>query len=732
MGTLLEVKHIDKIRLPDSGEWIIQDGSSSVVTPRDTDAKYAEWAEYAFLVRRKVVQTRGSDYPNMTTKLLIRSDRLRKVLREVMKITEGVNWNGSVLKVDPDLLLAFLPQIRVASSSYNTADSLEDEESTTKAYLNLLIEFLESEYASTLQKIGTLVDHGEVTFDLLWAIFVPGEILFALCETTDEPRAFRLKSIQQKRRWPTDTVDWDLTCEYVEAGDDPAAAAQQFGLATHSITIENFDGTRKITDLTTYPIKHHPAADRIRQKIIHRGRKWCSLHGAHHKQYNGLAWRESQRGRLVVRIDGRIMIDRDTFARSEPGYSRPTPRKGLLGLLWDTMEDDEPRRKKSNLSSVNVEDLKEDDLLMATPIVYGFSLTAKKWFEFNVECVTDIEWNDDAFNQLAIDPDRKILIRGLVKSHAGLNEERSVDDFVAGKGGGLIMNLFGPPGVGKTLTVEATSEHLRKPLYIVSAGDLGTDPTSLDKALTEIFSLVPAWDAVVLIDEADVFLEERGTADVERNAMVAVFLRQLEYFQGILFLTTNRVKQFDAAFQSRIHLSLHYTDLSRAEKEKLWRAFWEKARTTRPGAGLLNLSPQQLKMLSSRDLNGRQIKNTVKLAVALAAEETETLAYAHLVRTMGISDDWGSTRTESTPSAPDLPDLPAQPYRHRHNSHLRVEKESRYPPTAPRVRMTAHAASRRENIAGLLAQTTSPAQPQQPDSSLRAGICEHHLHAHKV
>ncbi|KAJ6576091.1 P-loop containing nucleoside triphosphate hydrolase protein [Mycena vulgaris] len=420
----------------------------------------------------------------------------------------------------------------------------------------------------------------------LGAIF--GQLAVTVSETRRGPPVCFHKA---KRRWPTDTVDWDLTCEYVEADDDATAAAQRFGLATHSITIENFDGTRKITALTAYPLKHHPAAERIRQKIIARGRKWSNLHGAHHKQYNGLASRRSERGRLVVRVDGRIMIDRGTFARSEPGYSRSTPRKGLLGLLWDEMEDDEPRREKSNLSSVTVEDLKEDDLLMATPIVYGFSLTAKRW---------------------------------------------------SGKGGGLIMNLFGtlhcfaggiqfehstgPPGVGKTLTVEATSEHLRKPLYIVSAGDLGTDPTTLDGALTKIFSLVPGWDAVVLIDEADVFLEERGTADVERNAMVAVFLRQLEYFPGILFLTTNRVKQFDAAFQSRIHLSLRYNDLSRIEKEQLWQA------------------------LSTRNLNGRQIKNIVKLAVALAAEEKESPTYAHLVRTIGISDDWGSGVPVTPPS----------------------------------------------------------------------------------
>ncbi|KAJ6458817.1 P-loop containing nucleoside triphosphate hydrolase protein, partial [Mycena vulgaris] len=143
-------------------------------------------------------------------------------------------------------------------------------------------------------------------------------------------------------------------------------------------------------------------------------------------------------------------------------------------------------------------------------------------------------------------------------------------DFVAGKGSRLIMNLFDtlhclvgdiqfkhrrdPPRVGKTLTVEATSEHkatnLRKPLYVESAGDLGTNPTSMDGDLTKILSLVPVWDAVVLIDEAGVFWKKRGTTDVEQNAMVAVFcVNSLNlYFQGILFLMTNRFKQFDAAF----------------------------------------------------------------------------------------------------------------------------------------------------------------------------------------
>lgn len=122
------------------------------------------------------------------------------------------------------------------------------------------------------------------------------------------------------------------------------------------------------------------------------------------------------------------------------------------------------------------------------------------------------------------------------------------DDFIAGKGKGLIINIFGNPGVGKSLTAEATSERrvpfsvlfitppndltlhadLRKPLYIVGGGDLGTKADAVDTALSEMFSASTKWGAVVLIDEADVFLEQRSFHDVERNAMVAVFLRQLE------------------------------------------------------------------------------------------------------------------------------------------------------------------------------------------------------------
>ena len=118
--------------------------------------------------------------------------------------------------------------------------------------------------------------------------------------------------------------------------------------------------------------------------------------------------------------------------------------------------------------------------------------------EFNVEYVQPIEWNEEAFEGLVLPADRKNLLRSLVDAH---NADLGFDDFVQGKGQGLIINLFGPPGVGKTLSAEATSEHVRAPLYVVGGGDLGTRAADLDGALERVFDIATSWKAIVLIDE---------------------------------------------------------------------------------------------------------------------------------------------------------------------------------------------------------------------------------------
>jgi len=78
------------------------------------------------------------------------------------------------------------------------------------------------------------------------------------------------------------------------------------------------------------------------------------------------------------------------------------------------------------------------------------------------------------------------------------------------------------------------------------------------------------------LDEADVFLEKRTINDINRCALVGIFLRLLEYHDGIIFLTTNRVECFDPAFKSRISMALHYEDLTSDARATIWKQLSEK------------------------------------------------------------------------------------------------------------------------------------------------------------
>jgi AAA+ superfamily predicted ATPase len=136
----------------------------------------------------------------------------------------------------------------------------------------------------------------------------------------------------------------------------------------------------------------------------------------------------------------------------------------------------------------------------------------------------------------------------------------------------------------------------------VCAGDLGTNAELLERNLVETTSLAHRWGAIILIDEADVYLEERSLKDVQRNGLVSVFLRHLEYFQGIMFLTTNRVTAFDDAFRSRITFAIKFDDLNVKAKKKIWETFLQKVPTEK------KISDKDIDGLSQKNINGRQVR----------------------------------------------------------------------------------------------------------------------------
>lgn len=77
------------------------------------------------------------------------------------------------------------------------------------------------------------------------------------------------------------------------------------------------------------------------------------------------------------------------------------------------------------------------------------------------------------------------------------------------------------PKVGKTLTAESVAQVLQKPLLALSIGDLIRDESTIQNRLETEFKRAIDWDAILLLDEADVVLEARSFEDLRRNSIVS-------------------------------------------------------------------------------------------------------------------------------------------------------------------------------------------------------------------
>ncbi|KAK5941308.1 hypothetical protein PMZ80_006586 [Knufia obscura] len=401
------------------------------------------------------------------------------------------------------------------------------------------------------------------------------------------------------------------------------------------------------------------------------------------------------------------------------------------GLPTPASEDEEASTEPKTYSNNEKQELKEEQLAICTSWLRGYSLAYQKWAEFSIEHVSDVAWNDNAFSELTLPPEYRELILATIQSQIRQNQWKQkmekvekeqkplseigkedgeeedegapeFDDFIAQKGLGYIMLFSGKPGVGKTATAESIAELLHVPLCIISVGNLGTSAESVESALQDILELASKWNAVLLLDEADIFLEQRTKHDLHRNAVVSVFLRLLEYYQGVLCLTTNRSEEIDEAFHSRIHISLPFPDLTENNREQIWRHFAkltnkkaESSATKRKALAekkavaaetqtqppsessvseggattngtktiaqpkatnaapqdehhnsLIDLSDGDFRKLSQTPLNGRQIKNAFKTAVLLASYKKERVVLKHVKTALKTIDGNGLGKRE--------------------------------------------------------------------------------------
>jgi AAA+ superfamily predicted ATPase len=199
------------------------------------------------------------------------------------------------------------------------------------------------------------------------------------------------------------------------------------------------------------------------------------------------------------------------------------------------------------------------------PVVSVFSLESHEFVNVHITSLKPYEYDSSMVDKIVLPEDHKRLIGTLTKTSAD-----RLEDIVRGKAAGVIILCSGVPGTGKTLTAEIYSEVVKRPLYAVQCAQLGTDEEELEKELSEVLDRAARWKAPLLIDEADVYIHERGE-DIQQNAIVGVFLRLLEYFRGIMFMATNRATVVDDAILSRVTAHVRYTPPKEEDKiRKLW------------------------------------------------------------------------------------------------------------------------------------------------------------------
>jgi hypothetical protein len=203
-------------------------------------------------------------------------------------------------------------------------------------------------------------------------------------------------------------------------------------------------------------------------------------------------------------------------------------------------------------------------LIPQHPVVKVFDLKSHEFFWIHADLMEPYVYDKSLSSKLILPATHRDLLDVLTDDLDVFKE-----DFIEGKSAGNVILAKGIPGVGKTLTAEVYSELIERPLYSIHSGNLGTTAESIEKNLQHIFNLAKRWNCVILLDEADVFVMTRER-DLEQNAIVAEFLRVLEYYDGLLFMTTNRESDIDDAILDRCIAIISYGAPDRELSAQVW------------------------------------------------------------------------------------------------------------------------------------------------------------------
>ncbi|KAK1759780.1 putative aaa family protein [Echria macrotheca] len=540
----------------------------------------------------KLYKVRDTDKPAVGGRFSLKSFRidvqnlqLVSVLAEILKKeNEHIEPNDTATFREPFRSLFFCYNDIVAR--YKTLPGTAEND-PLRTHMLLLIKVLDDLFGEMRAKRRSLLASGLVSFKLSWTLFPRDCEIVSWGNNTELILKVVDAAIRQVNPLQGVLV---IRCKVLRFN------GEAFVWEDVELDIPQFEGNKPITDLPHYPLRFLPDAGETKARLAERGRKVLDYQGLTYCMYSGIGIYHEDKRVEKHNVDGRILIDVVGFnkhhlaqgiregrapetkrnmvrgtGRPPPPRDRKVPEKAVIAKRLD--EQEQQKNKEAMLAN-------EEDLVFMSPLIDGYALKNKLWLSFYVEDIKPMVWNDQAFDHLVYDEEQKDLVLAFVENHN--NTSPMPGDVIKGKGEGLIVLLSGPPGTGKTLTAEAVADRTHRPLVYLQAEDLGINALMLGMNIKRIFQMATEWNAVILLDEADVFMAERHPHDIARNELVSIFLRELEYYRGIIFLTTNLYQTIDSAFRSRVSLHLLFKPLSLQAREAVWRKFLDRL----PGPGL--------------------------------------------------------------------------------------------------------------------------------------------------
>jgi len=344
--------------------------------------------------------------------------------------------------------------------------------------------------------------------------------------------------------------------------------------------------------------------------------------------------RDSWRGPTMLQMirDGRqtkVIIDDNPENDSDKAERSTKSEDDTADMAFWTSAEERQELKNSEDDDIGREEVVvSPPSIPLHPYVRCFDMDKHLFVETHISNLTEYKYDPTLIEKLVLPSETKSLISILMEG-----SQFQLEDVIQGKMPGIIVIATGEPGTGKTLTAEVFSEVIERPLYVVQCSQLGIDVDTVEKRLRVVMRRAQRWNALLLLDEADVYIHERGD-DMEQNAVIGIFLRVLEYYRGVLFMTSNRGDIIDDAIMSRATAWIKYvrpetTDEVRQLFQILSEQFQVKFKSAKVIEAMIGEYPR---------LSGREIRNVLKLVRLLSLKEKKPVDEAMLLHAASFQD----------------------------------------------------------------------------------------------